>query len=485
MDGILVFLLIINLVSGLLLLPYPINMFILALSSFKWKDSTFTDYYKDSEFPTVTIQLPVYNEEKVIRSTLNEFTKLKYPKNKLVIQVLDDSSDNTSAIIDFEVDSLKKKGLNVQIVRRTNRIGYKAGALTNGLKNDNSKFIAIFDADFKVNPSFLENTIHFFKNNEQLGAIQTRWAHSNLYFSLFTRSMSIGIDAHFLIEKPGQIKRNAFISFNGTGGIWRREAIEKSGGWSSQTLAEDLDLAYRAQIHGYKILYLRDIINFQEVPPTIRSWIIQQSRWAKGFSQNLRKNLLLFWKSSRGNSRIQGLIHLTQYFLPLLILINTFTGSFLLYIPQYHGDSFFALGILFTIAALLGIIAYLITIIRAKRKKIDIFLIPCFLFWGAGLIVRMGIGTFMGLIRKGGAFTKTPKFNLSNIHQNSKVQTREKIPLDKIFFIELMYMVVIGLGLLKAIVLGGIYLSQAFFYVFLLLSLLNLVFSELLHAFYQ
>lgn len=457
-------------------------MFLLAISSRKWKDPQIKEYYEESELPNVTIQLPVFNEFRIIQHTLSNLTRLLYPRDKLHIQVLDDSTDQTSSILDTKVLSLKKQGFNIEVIRRRNREGYKAGALANGLNHGVSEFVVIFDADFQVNPHFLERSIHHFKNNDQLGAIQTRWAHSNLQYSFFTRSMAIGLDGHFLVEKPGRKRRHAFITFNGTGGIWRRSAIEDCGGWSSATLAEDLDLAYRAQMKGYEIIYLRDVTNSQEIPPTIRCWIIQQSRWSKGFSQNIMKNYISFWKNSRGKSRIQGTIHQTQYLVPLLILVITVTNSLLLFFPEFDGNSFTILTIFYSIAATLGIFAYVVSVIRAKRPIKDILLIPLFLFWGAGLIVRMGLSSIIGLIRKGGEFERTPKFNLFNDQKKSSINIREKIPLDRVFLAELAYMMIICLGLLKGIELGGQFLLQVAFYLFLLLSLLNLVLSELFHA---
>ncbi len=460
-------------------------MFFLAISSRNWNDPPIKDYYEEFELPIVTIQLPVYNESNVIQRTLFHLFNLEYPKEKLRIQILDDSTDQTSSIIDSEVYSFKEKGFNIEVIRRSSRKGYKAGALSNGLKHGVSELVAIFDADFLINPHFLERTIHYFKNNEHIGAVQARWGHYNLEFSLFTRSMSIGHDGHFLVEKLGRKKRNAFISFNGSGGIWRRSAIERSGGWSSATVAEDLDLAYRAQIQGYEIVYLRDLLNYQEIPPTLRYWIIQQNRWAKGFSQNLRKNLTLFWQNPNKKSRLQGSIHLTQYFMPLMILLNVSSSSMLLYLffPQINRGLYFIFGILFTIATMFGIITYLITILRAERPLTFILLIPLFLFWGAGLIVRMGFGTISGLFKKGGKFERTPKFNLIDSQKTNGITIREKIPLDKIFLVEIAYMTILCFGLLKGLELGGIFVFQAIFYLFLLLSVLNLVLSELRHAF--
>jgi cellulose synthase/poly-beta-1,6-N-acetylglucosamine synthase-like glycosyltransferase len=473
----------INLTSGILIIPYPINMLYLAILSLKWKDPTVTNQYSESELPIVTIQLPVFNESNVIKTTLSRIAKIIYPRDRIRIQILDDSTDQTKQIIESEAAFLENQGFKIDIIRRNNRTGYKAGALQNGLKCGVSEFVAIFDADFQVNPYFLEKTIHYFKGNKDLGAINTRWSHSNLNFSIFTRAMSIALDHHFLIEKPGRRLRNAFMNFNGTGGIWRVEAIKKSGGWSSLTLAEDLDLAYRAQSLGYQILYLRNTTNAQEIPPTIRCWIIQQSRWSKGFSQNLRKNYINFIKNNNGKSRIQGTIHLTQYFIPLMILLNTSTSSILLYFSQFDVNKMSIFGILFITVTIFAIITYMITVILAKRSVWYMFLIPLFLFWGAGLIVRMGLGTVSGLFRSGGEFVRTPKFNLSDAKKTESINIREKIPLDGVFLAEVAYMIILLLGLIKGLEIGVSYFTQVLYYVFLLCSILNLILSELMHAF--
>ena len=472
-----------NLISGVLLLPYPLNMLLLAYSSRNWKDPAPKSQYSNNELPSVTIQLPVYNEPKVIKSTLEEITKLIYPPNLLIFQILDDSTDHTSSIITSEVAKFSKMGFNFEIIRREKRDGYKAGALKNGLKTVTSEFVAIFDADFQVNPQFLNLIIHYFKDNKRIGAVNTRWDHSNLKYSLFTQAMSIGLDQHFLVEKPGRKSRNAFMNFNGTGGVWRKSTIEKSGGWLSKTLAEDLDLAYRAQMLGFEILYLRDVTNDQEIPPTLRCWIIQQSRWSKGFSQNIICNFKNFMTGTHGKSKIQGFLQLTSYLVPFMILINTSTGSFLLFFSQFQPDSVLIFGVLFSIATICGVLAYMTTVTRGNRPIWHIFLIPLFLFWGAGLIVRMAAGTVSGLIYSGGEFVRTPKFHLSD-NRDKLGEIRERIPLDKIFLVEIIYLIILLLGFTKSLELGGSFLSQSLYYVFLILSILNLLVSEILHAFF-
>ncbi|MHA1227141.1 MAG: glycosyltransferase [Candidatus Hodarchaeales archaeon] len=482
MEFFLLILISINLISGLVLIPYPINLLLLAISSRNWADSIPRKHFSDGELPEVTIQVPIYNEANIVEETLKNLARILYPHGKLKIQIIDDSDDNTSSIIDSATESLRDKGIKINVIRRPERIGFKAGALSYGLKRATSDYIAIFDADFEINPNFLNDTIHLFCENEKLAAVQTRWDHKNLHFSLFTKAMSIGLDGHFLVEKMGRKRRNAFISFNGTGGVWRKKAIIDSGGWAYDTLAEDLDLAYRAQMHGYEILYLNNKTNKQEIPPTLRCWIIQQSRWSKGFSQNIRKNLLQFLRNPAGKSRIQGFIHLTQYFIPLMIIVNTSSGTLLLFFSNELNQLFFSFGILFSIASLMGIMAYATAILRANRDFYYILLIPLFLFWGAGLIVRMGVGTVTGLFTKGGVFQRTPKFNLSD-SRNKKTNLRVLIPLDRVFLIEMCYILLLTVGAFRAMSLGAFYITQGFYYLFILVSLLNMVSSELIHAF--
>jgi cellulose synthase/poly-beta-1,6-N-acetylglucosamine synthase-like glycosyltransferase len=484
MDLYLLIIIWLNLISALIIIPYPINLLFLTIYSVNWKDPVPVEKYSELELPSVTIQIPIFNEIKIIEKTLTYLEDLKYPLDRLRIQILDDSTDDTARLIDNLTTKLKKKGIKINVQRRASREGFKAGALNQGLKKDNSEFVAIFDSDFEINPEFLENCIHFFKNNAEIGAVQTRWGYTNLNFSLFTRSMSIGLDGHFLIEKLGRKSLNANITFNGTGGIWRRATIDASGGWSSETLAEDLDLAYRSQIEGYKIIYLSNVVNRQEIPPTLRSWNIQQSRWSKGFSQNLKKNFRAFLASDCSRiCKVQGSIHLGQYLIPLMILLNTLTGTLLLFDSSIDKGLFSFFGILFTISAICGIFAYAAAIVRSGRSKKDILLIPLFLFWGGGLIVRMALGTLVGFISKGGEFERTPKYNLSQSLPRSKLKIHDYIPLDRITIIEVIYLVFLIIGTLQFISFGNFYLFNAIYLLFLSLGVSNLILSEILHAF--
>ncbi len=482
LDFIFIFLVNLNVMSGILLVPYPLNLLFLAISSLKWEDPVPYNYFSSDELPNVTVQIPIYNESNIINETIKNLANMIYTPQKITIQFLDDSTDETSEIINKSTKTLFEKGYNIQIIKRSNREGFKAGALSNGIKKITSEYIAMFDADFQVDPNFLMDTIHYFKDNPNLGALQTRWDHRNLKYSIFTRAMSIGLDGHFLVEKPGRKRKNAFIGFNGTGGIWRKSVIEKSGGWSSQTLAEDLDLAYRAQILGYEIIYLAQKTNYQEIPPTLRSWIIQQSRWSKGFSQNIRKNFKNFIYNRTKKSKIQGILHLTQYLAPLLIVTNTVSGALLLFYPANFSLIFSCFGLIYSVLTICGIMSYIIAVLRAKRGLFQVFFIPCFLFWGAGLVIRMSIGSISGLISYGGTFVRTPKFNLKN-ENAQKLIIKEPIPIDWILFVEIFYICILGLASFHAFQLGVGFYVQAFYYLFITCSLLNMVISEFFHAF--
>ncbi len=485
MDLILLIILSLNLISALIIIPYPVNLFFLTITSVNWKDPIPKEKYSELELPTVTIQLPIYNESKIIEKTLVNLENIIYPLDRLKFQILDDSTDDTSRLIELNIKRLKEKGFNVNIIRRSTRDGFKAGALRNGLNKDNSEFVAIFDSDFVINPNFLLNCIHYFKDRNDIGAVQARWGYSNLNYSLFTRAMSIGLDGHFWVEKIGRKSLSAYISFNGTGGIWRRAAIDASGDWSSDTLAEDLDLAYRAQMKGYELVYLTGVVNNQEIPPTLRSWIIQQSRWSKGFSQNIRKNFLSFLFLSPNCSfvcKIQGTVHLTQYLFPFMIVINTITSTLLIFSPSLDTEPFFIFGLLFAVATFCGIVAYASAIIRAERARWVLILIPLFLFWGGGLVVRMAVGTLTGFVMKGGEFVRTPKYNVSGIGDSSRQKIHNHIPLDRLTIVELIYMLILVLGFVKYCTLGGFYLFNAFYFLFLCLGILNLLISEFVHA---
>ena len=242
------------------------------------------------QLPRVTVQLPIYNEQYVVERLLDAVAALDYPRDRFQIQLLDDSTDETQTIAKAKCKSLQSQGFDVAYVHRTSRQGFKAGALQSGLDSATGELIAIFDADFLPQPDMLQKTVHFFVD-PKLGMVQTRWGHLNAGYSLLTRIQAVLVDAHLLIEQTARNRSGRFFNYNGTAGIWRRSCIEEAGGWTADTLAEDTDLSYRAQMKGWQFVFLPDVITPAELPVDINAFMTLQLRWAKGLIQTCLKIL--------------------------------------------------------------------------------------------------------------------------------------------------------------------------------------------------
>ncbi|MCK5033885.1 MAG: glycosyltransferase family 2 protein, partial [Calditrichia bacterium] len=228
-----------------------------------------------SDLPFVTVQLPIYNEIYVAERLIDSVCALEYPKDKLEIQILDDSTDETIKISNDLVNKYKASGFNIELIQRVDRVGYKAGALRNGLVSAKGEFIAIFDADFIPEKNFLLNTVNYFEN-KNVGMVQTRWEHLNEEYSYLTKAQAFGLAGHFVIEQNGRNNAGLFINFNGTAGIWRKTCIEDAGNWQADTLTEDLDLSYRAQLKGWKFIFLNDVVTPSELPAEVNALKSQQ-----------------------------------------------------------------------------------------------------------------------------------------------------------------------------------------------------------------
>ena len=265
------------------------------------------------EWPAVTIQLPIFNEKYTVERLLRAVTELDYPSERLQIQVLDDSTDDTARLVKGLVEEYKFDGLNIEWINRIDRKGYKAGALSEGLTSATGELIAIFDADFVPRSDWLKKTVPLFQNRK-LGCLQTRWGHTNRTYNSLTRAEALAIDGHFIIEQTARSKHDLFLNFNGTAGIWRRTCIEDAGGWQWDTLTEDLDLSYRAQMRGWKIDYLPDVVVPAELPAQVEAFKKQQFRWAMGSSQVVRKILpKVFGSGLPWRIRMMAVLHLTGY----------------------------------------------------------------------------------------------------------------------------------------------------------------------------
>jgi len=239
--------------------------------------------------PRVTVQLPLFNELYVANRLIDAVCALEYPKDKLEVQVLDDSTDETVELVAAAVTQYRALGYDIKHIHRTNRTGYKAGALKHGLETASGEFVAIFDADFVPNKDFLIMTIPHFFTDPKIGVVQTRWEHLNREYSMLTRTQAFALDGHFVIEQDVRNKAGYFIQFNGTGGVWRKTTIIDAGNWQSDTLTEDLDLSYRAQLRGWKFKYLCDVTSPAELPAEVNALKSQQFRWTKGAIETARK----------------------------------------------------------------------------------------------------------------------------------------------------------------------------------------------------
>ena len=273
-------------------------------------------------WPMVTVQLPLYNERYVARRLLEGIGALDYPTDRLEIQVLDDSTDETTGILAETTMRLREKGLRVIHLRRGERTGFKAGALAAGLREARGEFVAIFDADFAPPPDFLRQTIPHF-DDPKVAVVQARWGHLNRDYSLLTMAQSLGIDGHFGVEQPARCWGNLFLNFNGTAGVWRTAAIHDAGGWAYDTLTEDLDLSYRAQFRGWRILYLPELVCPAELPVLMMGFKLQQRRWAKGSIQTAMKLLPTVLRAPISSwTKYQAFIHLTYYLIHPLMLMG-------------------------------------------------------------------------------------------------------------------------------------------------------------------
>jgi cellulose synthase/poly-beta-1,6-N-acetylglucosamine synthase-like glycosyltransferase len=322
-----------NLFDLCILIPYFVVLVILAMYGlhryhlvylyFKHRANRakITEHFQ--ELPQVTIQLPIFNERYVIERLVESVSHMDYPADRLQLQVLDDSTDETQQIAADVVERYRKTGLNISYHHRDNRTGYKAGALETGLKTATGEYIAIFDADFTPPPDFLNRTIHYF-TNPKVGMVQTRWGHINRNYSFLTQVESILLDGHFVIEHGARFLAERFFNFNGTAGIWRREAIETSGGWEHDTLTEDTDLSYRAQMRGWKFIYVPEIVCEAELPVEMTSFKVQQFRWAKGLIQCAKKDLPLVLKAKLPlRVKIEAFFHLTANIAyPLMMVLS-------------------------------------------------------------------------------------------------------------------------------------------------------------------
>ncbi len=373
-------------------------------------------------FPTITVQLPIYNEKYVAERLIMTVASLDYPIDKFEIQVLDDSTDESHEICESTVHELRKKGIDIHYMHRTNRIGFKAGALAEGLTLAKGDLIAIFDADFLPKKDFLKRIVAHFKD-DSIGMVQTKWEHINEHYSLLTRLQAFGLDAHFSVEQGGRNAGGHFMNFNGTAGIWRKTAIESAGGWQSDTLTEDLDLSYRAQLKGWKFLFLEEMGAPAELPAEMNALKNQQFRWNKGAAECTRKNLgkVLRAKKIPLGTKLNAIFHLMNSAVFICIVVLSILSIPILSIKEHYPEYslLFKIATFFLVTLPILAIFYWTSLRQSCKNWSTTFfdfikLFPAFLSVSMGLSLHNAVAVLEGYIGKKSPFIRTPKFNLTD-----------------------------------------------------------------------
>jgi cellulose synthase/poly-beta-1,6-N-acetylglucosamine synthase-like glycosyltransferase len=369
--------------------------------------------------PRVTIQLPMYNEQAVARRIIDATCRIVYRRDRLQIQVLDDSTDETVEIGREAVRRWQREGFDIEYIHRGDRVGYKAGALAHGLKSATGDFVLIFDADFLPPADILTKTIDYF-TDPRVGMVQARWEHINRDQSLLTRTQAILLDGHFVIEHAARNRSGRFMSFNGTAGLWRRSCIEDAGGWQHDTLTEDLDLSYRAQMRGWKFVFLPDIVSPAELPPDMESFKQQQYRWAKGGAQTCRKLLPTILRSNLPRSiKLEAFFHLTSCTVYLYVVLLTLMLFPVVYL-KVHVFPEGWMRYLFDASILLVATCSASTFYVASQRALfktwsdSLKYLPFLMSLGIGIALNNARAVIDGFFGASGEFVRTPKFGLTS-----------------------------------------------------------------------
>ena len=392
------------------------------------QDAPKFNFLDSKEIPFVTIQLPIYNEKYVVKRLLENIAKIEYPSSKLEIQVLDDSTDDSLIDTEKQIKALQETGLDIKHITRTNRQGYKAGALKGGIETAKGEFIAIFDADFLPDSDWLKKTVIYFKDSK-IGVVQTRWGHINRDYSTLTRIQAFALDTHFSLEQVGRNAKGHFINFNGTAGIWRKECILDAGNWEGDTLTEDLDLSYRAQLKNWKFKYLEDVETPAELPVVISAARSQQFRWNKGGAENFRKTVLsvISAKNISFKTKFHGVMHLLNSSMFLCVFVVALLSIPMLYIKSMypHLDWVFDTTSFFMISTVILFVCYWFVYKSNQGSGFNNFVDYIKLFFTffsvvLGFSLHNSIAVIEGHIGKRSEFVRTPKFNINDITDSWK-----------------------------------------------------------------
>jgi cellulose synthase/poly-beta-1,6-N-acetylglucosamine synthase-like glycosyltransferase len=437
-------------ISAILITAYTCNFYYLAILSTRRNEK---HRILPIDAPSITIQLPIYNEKYVAARLVNAVCAMDYPKEKMRIMVLDDSNDDTVELLEDLVNNYRSKGFTIEHIRRGTRKGYKAGALKYAMKTTDTEYVAIFDADFIPPNWFLKRAVpHFVKPN--IGLIQCRWGHVNENYSAITQAQALSLDFHFLIEQKAKSNSHLFMNFNGTAGIWRRECIEDAGGWHTATLVEDLDLSYRAQMKGWKCLFLPDIVVDAELPVQMNAAKRQQFRWAKGSIQCAIKLLgdIAIKRKIAVEAKIQAFIQLTRHIVFPLMLLQFLALPILLVaeINLYVISLVPALTIASYMA--MGPGAYLLVIHKMYNKswKSKAKVLPSLFVYTAGMSVNNTVAVFDAIVGKKNEFLRTPKYGIVKNTDDWRNKAYN-LPFTKTTLLEIFFGIYGLLGILIAI----------------------------------
>jgi cellulose synthase/poly-beta-1,6-N-acetylglucosamine synthase-like glycosyltransferase len=429
------------------------------------------------EWPKVTVQLPVYNEAHVIGRLIRAACNLDYAQDRLQIQVVDDSTDDTTAFAMHLVTQYQARGYDIALVHRTHRTGFKGGALREALKTASGQFIAIFDADFVPPGDFLKSLMPHFHRNPRLGMVQSRWGHLNREYSAHTRAQAMGIDAHFTVEQTTRSSAGLFMNFNGSGGVWRKECILDAGNWQDDTICEDLDLSFRAQLRDWRFLYVPDVVSPAELPAQVAAFKRQQFRWAKGSVQCALK----LWRSVVQApvglfKRLSALLHLTGYLMHVLLVAGLIILVPLLFwdVRPVHVLAVFAGLTIVHPSMLLASQATLYPDWKRRMVYLPILVLLC-----TGLAVNSMLAIWEAVTHSNSTFLRTPKFDL-NGRQGKWHTSRYVLPLDKTLVLELCLGGYALLGVLVAWWRGN--LGAAFFIAIYAASFLYIALAQLVQS---
>ena len=382
----------------------------------------------DLPLPFVTIQLPLFNEATVATRLLEAVAGMDYPRDRFEVQVLDDSTDETQALVRTHVERLALEGINFIYLHRTNRVGYKAGALEAGLATARGELIAIFDADFLPQSEFVRACVPHFRD-PRVGMVQTRWGHMNRDHSLLTKVQALMLDGHHMVENRARFASGSLFNFSGTGGMWRRDAITSSGGWQHDTLTEDLDLSYRAQLAGWKFVYREDVVSPAELPEEVSAFRAQQFRWAKGTVQTSRKLLKRVMSAPELSlsQRVEAFFHLTPHFAyPLMVLLSVLLLPALILMPATDTRTMLLLDLPLCIGTTgsLGAFYMLAETAQGRPRMSAIARLPALIALGAGLAPHLTRAVMEGLDSMAGEFVRTPKKGL----REGRYRARTSLP---------------------------------------------------------